>query len=241
MLALLGMWEFLKITKGKSNGLNPTTLLDLLIGVSLVSGMALSGGRPSILLTVSAEVALLLLLRGTLQLYTDNPRPAKDMALSAMSIGYVSMPLAVACCMNYFIGYECVLLVFIMIWLNDTGAFIVGSTLGRHRLFERLSPKKSWEGFWGGFIFCLLTGYLANMLLPGYYGGKAWIYIALGAVVSIFSTFGDLFESMLKRAAGVKDSGNILPGHGGILDRIDSLLFVFPATAIFLYIITLLN
>ena len=241
LFALAGMWEMIRMFKGETARMTPATLLDLLTGISIVAAMALSGGRPSVLMTVGAEVTFLILLRGVLQLYLHTSSPIKEISTSAMAIGYVALPLATACCMDYFVGPECVLLIFIMIWLNDTGAFLVGSLIGRHKLFERLSPKKSWEGFWGGFIFCLLTGAEANILLPEFYGGNIGVYLALGAVVSVFSTLGDLFESMIKRAVGVKDSGNILPGHGGMLDRIDSLLFVFPASAVYLYFITLLS
>ena len=123
---------------------------------------------------------------------------------------------------------------FVMIWLNDTGAFLVGSAIGSHRLFARLSPKKSWEGFFGGFAFSIIAGYLAHSLLPEYFAGYSANALGLlGAIVSVISTWGDLFESMIKRQMGVKDSGNLIPGHGGILDRIDSLLFVAPATFIF--------
>lgn len=128
-----------------------------------------------------------------------------------------------------------VLAVLVMIWLNDTGAYIVGCTFGKHRLCERLSPKKSWEGFWGGFAFCLLGGWCAT-LIPDLDFLNLWQWMLMGATVSVFATVGDLFESLLKRHAGVKDSGNLIPGHGGILDRIDSLLAVAPVTLI-LYLV----
>ena len=130
-----------------------------------------------------------------------------------------------------------VLTMFILIWVNDTGAFCFGCTLGKHRLCERLSPKKSWEGFWGGFACSVIAG----ALLAGWAGMKAWWAGALfGACVSLLSTWGDLFESQLKRTAGVKDSGNLIPGHGGILDRIASLLFVAPVSFVFLMLFHLL-
>ena len=126
------------------------------------------------------------------------------------------------------------LLAFVMIWMNDTGAFLVGCTIGKHRLFERISPKKSWEGFWGGLVFSVLSGVAYYYFVDQAQGLP--FYVILGVIASIFATFGDLVESMFKRSIGVKDSGNLIPGHGGILDRIDSLLFVLPATALYLYI-----
>lgn len=157
---------------------------------------------------------------------------------SVFGIIYIALPLALLC---YFVlsvvnPAPAVLSMFILIWLNDTGAFCFGSTLGKHRLCERLSPKKSWEGFWGGFGVCLVAGALLSywMELPG-----VWCGIVYGAIVSIASTWGDLFESLMKRSAHVKDAGNLIPGHGGILDRIDSLLFVIPASAVFFAILLL--
>jgi phosphatidate cytidylyltransferase len=123
-----------------------------------------------------------------------------------------------------------ILWMFALIWINDTGAYCVGSTLGKHRLCERLSPKKSWEGFWGGMLFCIIAS-----LIYAYISKTPMLAnLILAVIVSAFATLGDLFESMLKRSAGVKDAGNIIPGHGGVLDRIDSLLFVAPAVAIFM-------
>lgn len=235
LFTLIGMVEFLKMTKGPRLGI--TSVLDILIALSVTASLYLSGGAHHSLSLILAEVAFLILLRGVMELYTGSKHPATDIALSALAVIYIALPMTVATYLDILVGPECLLLIFVMIWLNDTGAFLVGSAIGRHKLFERLSPKKSWEGFWGGVVFCLVAGWCAASFLPSIFEEPAWVYILLGLVVSIFSTWGDLFESMLKRAAGVKDSGNILPGHGGILDRIDSLLFVIPASAIYLLLI----
>lgn len=120
---------------------------------------------------------------------------------------------------------------FLLIWANDTGAYLIGMTLGKNRLFERISPKKSWEGFFGGLI--LAAG--VSWLLSGWLGVVSpfkWIIISL--IVSITGTLGDLIESMLKRSAGIKDSGNIMPGHGGFLDRFDSAVMSFPLVFLFI-------
>lgn len=121
----------------------------------------------------------------------------------------------------------CVLVTFIIIWLNDTGAYLVGCSLGKHRLCERLSPKKSWEGFWGGFVIATALTPFAFMLL-GMVDTYIPVLMIYGAAVSIVATFGDLFESLIKRYFGVKDSGTLIPGHGGILDRIDSFIPTIP-------------
>lgn len=152
-------------------------------------------------------------------------------AFSTLAMFYVVMPLAFFTLAYAAHGRTAVLATFIFLWLNDTGAYLSGITFGRHKLCERLSPKKSWEGFWGGFVLCLIGGAVTAWICD--HNFVLWIIYA--AIVSVFATFGDLFESLLKRTVGVKDSGALIPGHGGILDRIDSLLAVAPITLIFAF------
>ncbi|MBE0668137.1 MAG: phosphatidate cytidylyltransferase [Bacteroidales bacterium] len=120
---------------------------------------------------------------------------------------------------------------FLLLWTNDTGAYLSGSAFGRHRLMERISPKKSWEGFVGGLLLTLVVA----RLMSGWFGvadTMGWMIIAL--IISVAGTLGDLIESMLKRSLGYKDSGSIMPGHGGFLDRFDSVVVAFPM--VYLYI-----
>mgnify|MGYP003387074849 FL=1 len=119
----------------------------------------------------------------------------------------------------------------ILIWINDSFAYLVGKNFGRRKLFESVSPKKTIEGFLGGLSFSIGTGYLISHYVQDY-STQNWIIIAM--IVSVIGTIGDLVESKFKRQANIKDSGNIMPGHGGILDRLDSLLFVAPF--VYLYI-----
>lgn len=121
--------------------------------------------------------------------------------------------------------------IFVFVWLNDTGAFLVGSAFGKRKLFERISPKKSWEGFWGGLVIVLIASQAFAWYAPEI-GRLHWL--GLAAVIVLFATWGDLTESLLKRTLGVKDSGNVLPGHGGILDRFDSVLMASPAAYCYL-------
>lgn len=134
------------------------------------------------------------------------------------------------------------LLVFALLWLNDSGAYIVGSRIGRHKMSPTISPKKTWEGLAGGVVIAI-----AGMLALRYWGAEFFGIshvsilqcLILALVVCVFGTLGDLLESLFKRAAGVKDSGKCIPGHGGILDRIDSYLLAFPATYLLLYYLML--
>ncbi len=187
-----------------------------------------------------AVVFLLILARMIAALYLRTDNPLKETAFSLMSQVYVTLPL-VLLLLIYYMSAHIVLLMFVMIWLNDTGAFCVGSLMGRHKLFERISPKKSWEGFVGGVVFSIAAGVVAYQVWgTTCFPGMTVLELALlGAVVAAFATWGDLVESLIKRTLGIKDSGAILPGHGGILDRIDSLLFVAPATYIYLSLIYL--
>ncbi len=120
---------------------------------------------------------------------------------------------------------------FILLWTNDTGAYLIGIAFGRHRLLERISPKKSWEGFFGGLILAVAMAWLLSDWF-GVVDRTEWVIISI--IISIAGTYGDLVESMLKRSIGVKDSGTIMPGHGGFLDRFDSAIVSFPLVFLFI-------
>lgn len=123
---------------------------------------------------------------------------------------------------------------FIFIWLNDTGAYLAGVTLGKHKLFKRISPAKSWEGFFGGVILDIIVAIVLSQIFP-VMPVLYWIGFAL--IVIVAGTYGDLWESLIKRTVGVKDSGKFLPGHGGLLDRFDSALVGIPASILYLYLV----
>jgi phosphatidate cytidylyltransferase len=176
-------------------------------------------------------VMLYVLLRVSLSLRQTGGDAVGALTSSIFGVLYVAGPLSL---LNVAMALEeqaagAILWMFALIWVNDTGAYCVGSTMGKHRLCERLSPKKSWEGFWGGMAFCVIASVIYALIM----NYNVLASVAFGIIVSLFATFGDLFESLLKRSAGVKDSGKLIPGHGGVLDRIDSLLFVAPAAAIY--------
>lgn len=156
-----------------------------------------------------------------------------DNAKIVQLIGYVIIPFLLIIKLP-FLGtkYNPYVIVgmFVMIWANDTFAYIVGKSIGKNKLFERISPKKTIEGFVGGVVFTIICAYL----IGNYYTFLTpFQWMGFAAIVAVFGTLGDLVESQLKRKAGVKDSGNIMPGHGGILDRLDSVIFAVPF--LFLY------
>jgi len=141
---------------------------------------------------------------------------------------YVAIPFSLLNFISVFDGkytYQILIPIFILIWTNDTFAYLTGITIGRTKFFEKISPKKTWEGTIGGIIFTMIFSYFLNQFFP-ILTGKQWMLVAI--VVSFFGIIGDLVESMLKRNLGVKDSGFFLPGHGGFLDRFDSLIFAVP-------------
>lgn len=238
LFTLIGIIEFQKMSQDDFYKSPRSLFVDLLIGLSMPAFVAfyLMGYAPIDSFLFMFAI-LLVVFRMVMELYCHRSNPVRHIGVSIMSVVYVAVPLSFAVLINA-MNPRILLLMFVMIWLNDTGAFLVGSTLGSHRLFERLSPKKSWEGFFGGLVAAIACGYVAKAIFPdSFHNYNAMELGAVGAVVSVMSTWGDLFESMIKRTFGVKDSGNIIPGHGGILDRIDSLLFVAPAIVIMIAIL----
>lgn len=181
---------------------------------------------------------LYLILRLSAQLWVVNQNAIASLGASFMSQLYVALPIAL---MNivYHFSPHLLLLLFILVWVNDTFAYLVGCSLGKHRLWERISPKKSWEGFWGGLVATVIVAALCGMFADSYFGGYAmWEMALIGLIVAVAGTIGDLIESLLKRSVGVKDSSHLIPGHGGILDRIDSILLVIPTVLIAIFFLT---
>lgn len=176
------------------------------------------------------------------ELYRKAADPVQIWAFAFLGQIFCALPFAL---MNFVVftktpdgyrAYEPLLLLalFIFIWINDTGAFLTGSLLGKHKLFERISPKKSWEGFYGGLVFALAASLAFYYFVPDIEWYK---WIGFAAIVVLFGTWGDLSESLLKRTLHVKDSGTLLPGHGGMLDRFDSVLVATPATLIYIELV----
>ena len=185
------------------------------------------------------------------ELYLKNEDPIHSWAYTMMAQIYIALPFSLLNTLAFhlapqgYVAYDALLplSVFVFLWMNDTGAYLCGSLLGKHKLFPRISPGKSWEGSIGGGILVIavavLVWYLADQYQLNQLGLSAVEWAGLGLTVVIFGTWGDLVESLFKRTLGIKDSGNILPGHGGMLDRFDSSLLAIPAAVVYLYTIML--
>lgn len=184
---------------------------------------------------------LSLIIISVRELYRNKTSPIMNMALGLMPILYIALPFSLLTLLAFIpdnteYNFVIPLTFFIFIWSNDVGAYCIGCSIGKHKLFERISPKKTWEGSLGGTTFTLLTAICLHHFLPIWYGNMSvWIWIGMAFIVVLFGTWGDLVESMIKRELQIKDSGNILPGHGGFLDRFDSTLLAIPATIIYFY------
>lgn len=228
LFATLAAAEFLTITGGKTN-----FRWSCLIAIFAVMCLVIA---PMDLIYSAVWIISLLMCLCT-SLYSKEKESVKRLALVMAVQVYVGAPLAFMVAMGYWVASPmAVLAVFFFLWINDTGAFTVGSLCGRHKLFERISPNKTWEGFIGGLVFTLLAAVLFSLYASNWFDlpSNLWLWIGMGALVTVAGTYGDLFESRLKRLLQIKDSGAIMPGHGGILDRIDSLLFAMPAVCVYL-------
>ncbi|HLT87687.1 MAG TPA: phosphatidate cytidylyltransferase [Sphingobacterium sp.] len=231
LLATCCVYEFYRMVYTE----NTQPLLFLGVGVAAV-GLALLGSTLLDLLPYSilsfGIIAVLLLYIAAL--FRKTAHPIQDVAYSLFGLIYAAIPFI------FFMGLGFVedtynpyipLGFLILLWTNDTGAYLAGRSMGRRKLFERISPNKTWEGFIGGVVMAVVAGFI----LSHYFGVfPLWSWGCMALIIGVFGTFGDLVESMLKRNLGVKDSGNILPGHGGLLDRFDGLLMAAPLVYLFL-------
>jgi phosphatidate cytidylyltransferase len=171
-----------------------------------------------------------------IKLFENTHNEFSTLAFQLLGLMYITLPLVMLTKMGYLNSMEyssgLPMGFFLLLWTSDTGAYLAGRSLGRTKLFERVSPKKTWEGSLGGLLLTLVVAFFLHKLFDDV-GLRDWLII--GTLVVIFGTFGDLFESLLKRNLHIKDSGTILPGHGGVLDRFDGLFLAVPA--IFFYLL----
>ncbi len=247
----LSIWEYTGLVNN-IKGVKVNRFISTIIGVYFflaVAGLRLTPVEGFVVFVPYILSILYLLIS---ELYLKNENPINSWAYTMLGQMYIAMPFSMINVLAFqqvepgqvTFDYLLPLSIFIFLWTNDTGAYLCGSLLGKHKLFPRISPKKSWEGSIGGGILVLIVagviGYFANIgATPHMLSIPGWV--GLGLVVVFFGTWGDLVESLLKRTLGVKDSGNILPGHGGMLDRFDSSLLAIPAAVMYLYTLTLFN
>ncbi|MCK9163483.1 MAG: phosphatidate cytidylyltransferase [Bacteroidales bacterium] len=237
LIALISLYEFYKNSKIKQ------IFTQNILGFALAITVYLSFALKAFQLNNIYPIALSLLLTFLIfifELYNKKGNPFTNIGYTILGIVYIVIPMGLT---NYIVNPTLspntfipilLLSVFILAWSNDTFAYMVGVKFGKNRLFERISPKKSWEGFFGGFI----AVQIASIILYKFTNTPLFFYdwMIIGAIVSIIGTYGDLVESMFKREIGVKDSGNLLPGHGGFLDRFDIMFFTIPFVFTYLFL-----
>lgn len=245
----LTVWEFTGLVNDRA-GVAVNRFISTVAGVYFFLAMAgTCSGFTSSTVFIPYLITIIYLL--VAELYAKQEDPIHDWAYTMMSQMYVVLPFSLLNMLAFRAApegimyvYTLPLSVFVFLWVNDTGAYCCGSLFGKHKLFPRVSPGKSWEGSIGGGVFVLAAAALVWYLTDTYdmnpTGMGMWEWMGLGLTVVVFGTWGDLVESLFKRTLGIKDSGNILPGHGGMLDRFDSSLLAIPAAVVYLFTITLL-
>lgn len=229
VITLIGLHEF--YSNLSKNGINVQTISGIIIGAlifSIVSVVSILNNHFALLFLILPLVFSIFII----ELYRKKENPFTNIGYTILGVVYIAIPFSL---LNFLSNplfedntytYSLVLSIFILTWTNDTFAYLTGVTIGKHRLFERHSPKKSWEGFIGGILFSLIAAYLLYRFMPSNLTIIDWLVFAF--IISVIGTLGDLVESMFKRSIGIKDSGNLLPGHGGILDRFDGILIAVP-------------
>lgn len=232
VIVTLAMLEFYRLAS--FSGIGPNKFLGIGGGVAVYTlvFMYASGHVPGRYLYLLCPLVALICFT---ELYRQGATPFTNIAYTLLGIVYVSGPFALLHITAFAQGgaysHEIVMGILLILWANDTGAYLIGSSMGKHRLFKRISPKKSWEGVVGGAALALVVSYaIANYFSS--IGLATWLSIS--SIIVVAGTYGDLVESMLKRSLKIKDSGKTIPGHGGFLDRFDSFLLAMPFVAAFI-------
>ncbi|MFT2010358.1 phosphatidate cytidylyltransferase [Pontibacter sp. 13R65] len=232
-LALLGILEFYRLVA--TQGIKPHRGVGVALGSLLYVSVFMVEKRfvaPEVLFLLPPVLFMVLVL----ELYRKHAQPFTNIAFTMLGALYIGVPFALLHLLGYLQGdysWQPILGTLLLIWASDTGAYAFGKSFGKHKLLPRVSPGKTWEGWAGGVVTSVLAAYLMSLFFQDL---ELYQWIGTAILVSVFGVLGDLVESMLKRSLGVKDSGTLLPGHGGILDRFDSLLLAIPFIVAFLKI-----
>lgn len=255
-LCILGLREFYKLCSS-IEGIKPASVLATTGGVAAFlcaffccvlinrpgdwTYLSSSQAHPFAILSFYIPFVTAILI---VELFRKKECPIHNVAVALMGHLYVALPFCCMCAIEG-LGQIYLLAFFVMIWASDTGAYLVGMCIGKHKMFERVSPKKTWEGFAGGLLFALIFGGLFskfNYIFPETNVElQTWQWFLFAVIVFVIGALGDLVESLYKRYLNIKDSGNFLPGHGGVLDRLDSALLAAPMAFAFLSIALYLN
>jgi len=231
-VTLLGLHEFYKLIQ--SGGKSPQMALGLFSGGAVFAGLAAiaNGWLTSKCLLLLLPLVSIIFIA---ELYRFKKSPFENIAMTLVGVLYIAMPFGL---LNFFYlsghNYAFILLLgyFVILWINDTFAYLFGTAFGKHRLFERISPKKTWEGSIGGFLMGIITAWVISLIFKDI---VFYQWAIISAIITVAGGYGDLVESMFKRSVNTKDTGSILPGHGGILDRFDCVFFSAPFVYIYIY------
>ena len=236
VITILGVWEF--YTLSEKGGSKPQRIIGTIAGgVLFASNAFVCLGYDPLILVINIPVIFLIFI---IELYLKAPDPFRNIAFTLMGIIYVALPFSLLnyiTTTNQIYDYQLLFGFFFILWACDSGAYLLGSAMGKHKLFLRVSPGKTWEGSIGGAI----VSYGVAFIISGWYTGISRVdWLVIATILVVIGTLGDLVESLFKRSINIKDSGNILPGHGGILDRFDSLIMAAPFVFTYLYLMKIL-
>ena len=241
LVVVLGLWEFYSIVGNDTN--QPQKIYGTIAGAIIYIDIICLHLLPELpLWTVRSLTVFPLILfffPFIIEIYRKRSHPLNNISITVSGLLYIALPLALMNLLNgpgaaTFLGFPALLLAyFILTWFYDTGAYLYGKQFGKHKFFERISPRKTWEGIVAGGIVAIATAVAFSFLVKDV---MLIDWIVLTLLVLFFGTYGDLVESLFKRSLHIKDSGTILPGHGGILDRFDSLFLSAPFVFLYFYL-----
>lgn len=234
---LIGVWESVRLTK-LGNNFWKWLAFPTAVFVFYRYAIRYFNGGFYMSPTISDYMAVFLVIIAVVTLFRYPNELYEENGKFIFTVIYVSVPFGISLSLPTFISgvpqsfSPNVFYLFLLIWSSDSFAYVFGRLFGKHKMASKISPKKTWEGFAGGFVCTIILGFVVGRYIHGLTEG--WNWTVIGGIVAIFAPLGDLVESQLKRNFGVKDSSNIIPGHGGILDRLDSFIICVPAVYLYL-------